>query len=382
MKRILWAAVLAVLAMRLHNAFAFPVERGYDFVGHLQAVRVVAQEGRLPLPTDGWAGYHPPLYYLLGGVLGHPQLLSTLASLAAILLIWWPARRLAPGYELAALAFVAALPAEVIVSPMVYNVPLGYFFASLFLALAVEVWLRPAPGLGWAVGLGLVAGLGVLARPDCLMLMVFQAVLWGVRRRWLHLLLGSGVAVGTCGWWFLRNLAGYGRLVLANTDPELFPHFFSESWLYLPGFRSAGYYLWPDLSVWLYPAFPQGYPSYWGTMFGSLWWDYYGCFYPTVPIWGARLYLVAGVAGLALVAWGLREAPFPLWLNLGLTLALQLAHSLRLPEDGAVKAVYLYTAFTALGLVFALGCRRLDKPAWIHGILATWCCGVAYTFWF
>lgn len=380
MKGWLWAAVLAVLVMRLHNAFAFPVESGYDFVGHLQAVRVVAAEGRLPVPTDGWAGYHPPLYYVLAGVLGHPQLISTLASLGAILLIWWPARRLAPGWELVALAFVAALPAEVIVSPMVYNVPLGYFFASLFLALAVEAWGRPSPGLGWALGLGLVAGLGVLSRPDCLMLVAFQALLWGARRRWLHLALGLAVTSGVCGWWFLRNLGLSGRLLLANTDQDLFPHFFSESWLYLPGFRSPGYYLWPDLSVWVHPAFPQGYPSYWSTQFASLWWDYFGCFYPAVPLFAARLCLVAGAVALVVAALGLRAAPFPLWLNLALTVALQLVHSVRLPEDGAVKAVYLFSGYTALGLCFALGCRRF-RPAWIHGLLAGWCCVVAYTFW-
>ena len=84
---------------------------------------------------------------------------------------------------------------------------------------------------------------------------------------------------------------------------------------------------------------------------------------------------------LGLVA-GLRGAPLPLWLNLALTISLQMVHSLRLPEDGAVKAVYLFSGYTALGLVFALGCRRLGRPRLVEGLLAAWCLLVAATFWY
>lgn len=375
-RKLLWAAVLAVLAMRLHDALAFPVAQGYDWVGHLQAVRL----GRVPVPTDGWAGYHPPLYYLVAGFWGHPQVVSAVASLVAIGLIWWPARRLVPGYELVAVAFVAALPAEVIVAPMVYNVPFGYLFSALFLAVAVEIWSRDSCGLGWAVLLGLVAGLGILSRPDCLMLVVFQVLLWG--RRGLHSLVGSVMTASVCGWLYLRNLAEYGRPLLANTDNDLFPHFLSESWFSLPGFRTPGYYLFPDLSIFVSPVFPQGYPSYWSTMFGSLWWDYFGCFYPAAPLGLARVFLAFGVVWLGVAAAGVRRAPFPVWLNLLLTVALQMAHSLRLPEDGAVKAVYLFSGYTALGLLFALGCRRLGRPRLVEGMLALWGFLVAVAFWY
>ncbi len=70
-------AALAV-AMRVNNAFAFPVKWGFDAVGNWDYIDALTRSWALPAPDSGWSTSHPPFFYYLSAsfikTLGHPRI--------------------------------------------------------------------------------------------------------------------------------------------------------------------------------------------------------------------------------------------------------------------------------------------------------------------
>ena len=62
---ILGLLVVAV-GLRTLLALASPTPFGYVWDFYQDGVRVLANEGRLPIASDCWQCYHPPLLYVLG----------------------------------------------------------------------------------------------------------------------------------------------------------------------------------------------------------------------------------------------------------------------------------------------------------------------------
>ena len=149
---------------------------------HFHVIRIMVREGRWPRPDEGWETYQPPLYHWLGAVVyravagpGMPpppyvatpeaassphgvpcpyprhvagrkavQLISTLAGIATLGLVWLALRRLFPndyGVHSVGLAFAALLPRHIYMSGMATNDALTY----LWTALCVYSVLRALP---------------------------------------------------------------------------------------------------------------------------------------------------------------------------------------------------------------------------------------------
>ena len=57
--------LIAAAAQYTWNAFTVTPLAGYDAGGHAGYLLTIVEEGRLPHPLEGWATFHPPLYYPL-----------------------------------------------------------------------------------------------------------------------------------------------------------------------------------------------------------------------------------------------------------------------------------------------------------------------------
>ena len=109
------AAWLGPLAARLRD---LPLSVGFDARHHLLYAEHLLASRSLPDAAQGWATYHPPLFYALAALvasLGGDTALRALpfaAGLGVVWVAWWLARRLAPQPGAAALAtlFAAVLP--------------------------------------------------------------------------------------------------------------------------------------------------------------------------------------------------------------------------------------------------------------------------------
>ncbi|MEW6279082.1 MAG: hypothetical protein AB1758_10690, partial [Candidatus Eremiobacterota bacterium] len=172
--------------------------------------------------------------------------------------------------------------------------------------------------------------------------------------------------------WYLRNIAHSGRPWMFNEDPENFPLHFSQLEQTLPGFRTLPEYLWPDLALWADPYDPSAYTSFWGTVYGSVWWDYFRAFLPHDQPAPGRLLLALGVVPTVLALWGLYhrlfEGPWKDWWPFlalaGMGMAVDLGMTFRLQHFAAVKGSYLYPAFLPAALAAAdrLEALRVTHP--------------------
>jgi len=344
--------LLGYLAAALYLNFAIPLGYGPDEVQHLQYLRHVADEHRLPRlhpePAENVASQEsgqPPLYYVTAAVLTGWVPWPSVASRAAPLL-WrvletgrrhgwttstapiydaprdfWPQATAVHGYAARLVSTLAGLLAlvalylllrEVMESAALalaglawlgWNLNFPYLhafitndaFLALFSALSLWLlvrWVRCEARPRQAVGLGFVLSALALTKLNGLAVVaVAGGVLLLTARRdaGRGLLTVAGVFAAATGWWFVRNLWLYG-------DPTGVP--------LMRAIEAAKGGLYPQ---------PLGGRALWDVLRGT----YYTFSYPPsrlVDLWNG-----AGVLGL-LVAW--RERARRKWLLLFGTLVI------------------------------------------------------------
>ncbi|HEU4752986.1 MAG TPA: glycosyltransferase family 39 protein, partial [Armatimonadota bacterium] len=292
--------LLVSAALGLAYTRATPVGENPDEGAHLQYIRVLATEHRLPqldltrrreVTRDvNYEAHQAPLYYALAvpffqagqalageaGAGQGPRLLSILIGLAGTALVWLLAREVAPERPAlwgAAAAFAAFLPMRLAVNASVSNDALAEATASLALLVMVRM-VKGAGSNRQATWLGAALGLALLSKSNAILLLppALLALYLGARRGpespaqvWRRLLTTGGVTAGVllllAGWWFARNQALYG-------DPlgqKAFNWYFADTPT-LEQFRQAGY----SFDRYLFKlVYPTAFASFWGA-FGHL----------------------------------------------------------------------------------------------------------------
>lgn len=164
---------VASLLLRLYYAFAAPAgvafENGLkgsdDEVAHLNYVRAIALEGRIPVQTESvkaagafergaFEYYQPPLYYVLAAVpyrvahhlrpgreLVSVRLLSVAFGVMQLWVTWLVLRRAIPerNHAVAAFLLAASLGSQIKATTFVSNDALAFLLASVVLLLVVEL---------------------------------------------------------------------------------------------------------------------------------------------------------------------------------------------------------------------------------------------------
>ena len=62
----LWGLGVAAVLLRVALAFYCPTPFGYVYDYYYEAIELFWKTGRLPIASDCWQCYHPPMFYLLG----------------------------------------------------------------------------------------------------------------------------------------------------------------------------------------------------------------------------------------------------------------------------------------------------------------------------
>lgn len=214
--------------------------RGYDTDGHIEYIHYVADHFRIPLISQGWEFYQPPLYYFLTApivkieewlghsaaiVNGNLQLFSLLISVGILGIGFWigsllfPSKRQRPTFLLYA-SLIATCPGIVYLSSRINNDILVQFLSFLFLALILRWWLR-GNRRDWFLAF-LVLALGILTKSNALPLIGVAWLALLVRRiPWREKLtlfaLSFGMTLLLTDWLFLirllsdRNVAMVGN---------------------------------------------------------------------------------------------------------------------------------------------------------------------------
>ncbi len=361
-----------------NNGYANTPDEG----AHFQYVQYVAREWRLPR-FEGYAGvgyeaHQPPLYYFLAALVYHlvggsgkgVRLLSTLASVSVVWLVWLTLRRLLrdrPEVALMGMGFAAFLPMHIAIGSAVGNDALTNLLFSAVLYGASRDGMRKPLLMGILVGLALLTkATAILLLPVAILALVLEARAnpsplgrrdWFPTLRAIGMMLSVALLIG--GWWFIRNALLYNDPLLQKTFLNVFAGTAKAEDFLRAGLSWGEYLRW--VADWTFRSFWFAYGTPRTAMTGV----------PNfLPFDG--VYLVLGIwqlltlIGLVRALGAIRESSVRLWLGLGaFTFVLVLLSFLMFIRIFfQAQGRYFYPALLPIAVFHALGWDGLLPPRW------------------
>ncbi|HEX4653309.1 MAG TPA: glycosyltransferase family 39 protein [Candidatus Udaeobacter sp.] len=416
------AILLLVSALWLllfwNNTRLLPFHAGFDAQEHLKYIDYIQTHWSLPLPTDGWEMYQPPLYYFSAAVIllfcklsiNDPSSVVILRALGAFfgiaqsVLVFLTLRLLFPARTaLIGLLIAAFLPMHFYLAHYVTNEVLTATLATLTLYLCLRLLKNKAPRVGQFIVVGLALGATMLTKATGILLL--PVVIAAIFVRLIHrrapaaaslgnlgLLLTTCLAV--CGWHYVRIWMRFGTPLLGNWDVMS-----GFNWWQDPGYHTAADYLRFGRSL-IAPIF-SGFAGVADGVYSTLWGDGLSGGASSVNIaWNlspmAAGYLWALVpTALILVGLGIaivrfvRQPSAELLLLLGFFIVVALGltiMTLKIPSYAQAKAFYGLSALAPLCFFGALGWEAIteSRPRFrfiISALLLVWALNSVAAFW-
>lgn len=387
---VLWVVLCA------NNLYQLPPVIGHDATSHLAYVRFLLAYERLPLASDGWEMYQPPLYYLVSALLipvarsldwadavtGVPKVINMFIGIGQVIVVWLALRILFPASRrarCAGLIMAAGLPVNLYMAQAPSNEMACTLLVSVAIVIALRMFRDQATGWRPYALLGVMLGLGMLAKYTALLAIVavLVAVVFHSGGRWRSRLGAAGVTVFAvvivAGWMGVRNWVHYGNPLIGNWDPVS-----GHRWWQDPGCSTSAYLF--HFGRVLREPFLTGANSFPGGVYSTVWgdgllsgnfavqfrvpWHYHlmaiGYTLALLPI----LFMAVGFA-VAIVEWLRRpNAAWTLLGGHGLLMAFALLNqTLALPYYSVVKGSYAMTATTCVCALGGWGFDRVGR--WI-----------------
>ncbi len=373
-----------------NNARLLPFHAGFDSKEHLKYIDYIQEHRTLPLPTEGWEMYQPPLYYLIAA--------GTLSACKVCLRLLLPLRTALVGLLLAAF-----LPMHLYLAHYVTNEMLAAVLATLTLYLCLHLLRSETPRVAQFAWLGLALGAAILAKATGILLLpIVTVVIIGklayartpiaISVRNIGLLLVSCFAV--CGWHYARIWVKFGTPLLGNWDAMS-----GFRWWQDPGYHTVADYFRFGRSL-VNPLF-SSFAGFCDGIYSTLWGDGLcgGLASLTLPwnehpmltgyLWALipTVLILAGVV-VALVRF-VRRPSSELFLLLGFSAVILLAlvfMTLKVPSYAQAKAFYGLSVLTPLCFFGPLGWQTLTtghaRLRLILGVLVlVWAMNSFATYW-
>jgi hypothetical protein len=380
-----------------------PPHFGYDAKFHVEYIRYIIDRHTLPLASDGFSMYHPPLFYGLAaglvaaveptrGALTEQVVLKSIPFLCGLGMVWATyalMRRVFPRDPLPsffAVVFAGTLPVNLYMSAYVSNEPLFALLTGAALLVATPLLLGPEKSIGRLAALTVVLGLALMTKytalitvPVIAFFLGFELLIAdGANLRRAAAISGSVLIGAICigGWVYVRNWIHFGDPLIWNLDVPGGLH-----WWQPPAFRTLDYYLGFGESL-RHPFFSL-FHSFWDAHYSATWGDGAP---PTIyhlderhPYWNYEAmsagYLLA-LPATALLAVGLvkvlesaftgedrrRRSFFTLVAALVFAIFYSVVSlSLRFPFWGAQRTSYALAGVVPLAICAGVGAASVDR---------------------
>lgn len=407
----------------LHNFWAMQPYFGFDVVGHLDYIRYVAEQGRIPLASDGWQMFQSPLYYLLNAPLQwlladhmEPESLVRLlraiplaCGLIQIELVYRVSRIAFPenaGMQCVAVVVGGMMPMSISMSQSIGNEPLAGCLTALTLLRFLTLLKTQQSNTRDVAALGIVWGLAMLTKvtpvllgPVLVLGILIRSIQAGSSRRAAvgRVVILLACAAMVCGWYYVRNWILLGRPFVGGWDPSR-----GIVWWQYPGYRMPAHLT--GFGAALVQPIYSGVHGLWDGLYSTIYADGYlsGILDPEFrPSWNEPFLIAGAWWGLLptlLIAVGLvrglalskrlestgRHAVVVAAVSVVIYLAAIVFLYLRIPIYGAAKGSYLLGLLPCLGLLAAAGAepilRSKTGAATLAGLLACWCAGTLIAF--
>lgn len=398
---------LGWLAIFVAKVIDIPLTYGADGPAHVRTVRLILDRGALPLASEGFQAYQPPLYYALtaallaivepvrGGATDRAllKLVPFLSSLASIPLARALAARLFPGdttLRLLAVVLAGTLPANLSNASYPSNEPLHAALAGAALLVTTYIVLDGQATPRRLATLGAVLGAALLTKYTALLVALLTLGFVGYRvlvidRRGTAAAIATtavpaALALALSGWVYARNWLNFGDPFVWNLDGVLgFRYWQPPGYHTLPFFTSFG-----DV---LRQPYYAAFRSLWDGLYSTTWgegslpgghtfqaphaqWNYalmsagYALALPMTALGALGLFRAVRTALRDADAG--RRAAFALQVLFVLAFVASLATTiLQFPAWNAVRAKYVLAAALPAMCFAAFGCRTADR--WLSG---------------
>ena len=247
-----WLLIILWGILAINNIREIPLYVGMDIQGHYDYIFYVAEKWRIPLATEGWQMFVPPLFYTVCALI--LELLRNFVSISTLLILlrgvnlccgllqvelcYRALRYVFPQREdLQAIGTVLGglLPMNIYISQVVGNEPMAAAFSGVAVVMTLGlISTRSVPSKWSCFFLGVVVGLGVLTKPTPFLLippiligigyLVFVNFELGLKST-LILAHRSAVLIGTvalvAGWYLHQELHSHGTLVSRGMGPPI-----------------------------------------------------------------------------------------------------------------------------------------------------------------
>jgi tetratricopeptide (TPR) repeat protein len=401
-----------------NNTRLLPFHAGFDSGEHLKYIKYIQEHRALPLPTDGWEMYQPPLYYLIASTslsacrlsindstsIFVLRLLGAVFGIAQFILVFLSLRLLFPARTaFVGLLLAAFLPMHLYLAHYVTNEILAATLATAALYLCLRLLKSDTPRasqfawLGFAIGAAMLAkATGILLVPVVLAaiackLAVTRAPI-AISLRKFGILLAICLAV--CGWQYVRIWLRFGTPLLGNWDVIS-----GFTWWQDPGYHSTADYLRFGRSL-VNPLF-SSFAGFADGIYSTLWGDglcggvsNLSVAWNQQPMAAGYLWaiipatLVLAGTAVAMLQF-IRKPSCELFLLLGFCAFLVLGlifMTLKVPSYAQAKAFYGLSALTPLCFFGALGWQTLTHGRaplrFILGaLLFVWAMNSFATYW-
>jgi hypothetical protein len=413
-----WLVLGGWLLMGVNNFWKIPHDMGMDVKGHLQYILYVAEYGRIPLATEGWQMFQPPLYYLLTAavynfflgffdmetVVRILKILPFLCGMAQVEICYRVLRNAYPGREsLQGIGILLGglLPINIYMSQSLGNEPLVGCLTALLILLACRIFSGVSRAtreiailMGFTLGLALLTKVTAILIIPPLIFFVSAEILRTdgsaherIRSAKRFMILFLGIALIIAGWYYLRNRIELGRFFIGGWDA-----FRDIVWWQDPGYRTLRqcYIFGESIS---YPVFSSIY-GFWDAIYSSFWVDgYLSAYTYNRPPWnygfmlsGVWLSLLPSTAIMIgfFVTGRVKGGPLCRMLRFSaysivFYLAAIFYMFLTVPILSSAKATYalgLIPCFALIGTAgFEVLMRRRFVKAAVHGLFACWAVG-------
>src|SRR6266550_272530 len=284
--------VLAGLWLLLfwNNSRLLPFHAGFDAQEHLKYINYIQEHRALPLASEGWEMYQPPLYYLIAAAslsacklsINDPASIFILRSIGAILgilqfiFVFLSLRFLfAARTALIGLLLAAFLPMHLYMAHYVTNEMLAAALATATLYLCLRLLKSDTLHVSQFVWVGLALGAAMLAKATAILLLPVVIVTIASKlaygrtpvATWLgNLGLLLAICFAVCGWHYAHIWLRFGTPLVGNWDVIS-----GFTWWQDPGYHTGADYLRWGRSL-VNPLF-SGFAGFIDGIYSTLWGD-------------------------------------------------------------------------------------------------------------
>jgi hypothetical protein len=413
-----WGIIALWVIMAVNNISKIPLDVGMDIKGHMQYIASLYETMRIPLATEGWQMFQPPLFYILSAFIyqGFLNVFSSTASEFALRIIplfcgiaqvelcyrtlryAYPTRN-----DLQAVGTLLGglLPMNLYMSQFVSNEPLAACFTAVVILIIFRILSSPStPDRRDLILTGLFLGLAMLTKMSAILLALPVAVCLlcklavHAREKKMFIKASSqvfifvfGLAFLVSGWYYIRNWIEMGQLFVTGWDSSR-----NIIWWQDPGYRIPGH-LFRFGEALFYPVYSAA-VGFWDGLYSTFWMDGYLSAYNRPPwnynfmlssVWWSLFPSVAILAGMA---WsltringnchkGLFFASFSVFTYIAAIFFIYLS----LPVISSAKASYALGMTPCIAVLFARGFDVLTGSflfikASCYGIISCWAVAV------